>query len=172
MEWSIRQLCFYAGGTGSLTDGIIPSAQGFFVKATGSSPSLTIPTAARVHSSQSFYKNEIANLLRLDIVNNVNAYTDATFIRFDENATSGYDDGMDAYKLDGDETAPMIYTVSGDSRLSINTLKNANQNPELILYFKAGVNGEYNLTASNVGSFNQTEIYLEDLFHQCSAKIR
>jgi hypothetical protein len=161
----------YAGGTGSLTDGIIPSAQGFFVKATGSSPSLTIPIDARVHSSQSFYKNGIANLLRLDIVNNVNAYTDATFIRFDENATSGYDDGMDAYKLDGDETAPMIYTVSGDSRLSINTLKNASQNPELILYFKAGVNGEYKLTASNVGSFNQTEIYLEDLFTNARQKL-
>ena len=45
----------YAGTKGN---GIIPVGQGFWVKATGSSPSLTMPNNKRIHSNQDFYKGE------------------------------------------------------------------------------------------------------------------
>lgn len=48
---------YTSGSGGTLTDGIIPISQGFFVQAT-SSGSFTIPSDARVHSNQSFYKNK------------------------------------------------------------------------------------------------------------------
>jgi len=47
----------WTSGAGSLTNGIIPMGQGFFVQATGASPSITIPMDARVHSGQAYYKS-------------------------------------------------------------------------------------------------------------------
>ncbi len=57
------------GAFGTMTGGVIPEMQAFFVEATGSNPSLTIPQSSRVHSSQAFYKDsEIPmNTLRFDV---------------------------------------------------------------------------------------------------------
>jgi hypothetical protein len=43
-------------GTNGKTDGAVPADQGFFVKATGFSPSLVAPQSQRYHSTQAFYK--------------------------------------------------------------------------------------------------------------------
>ncbi|PKP24870.1 MAG: hypothetical protein CVU06_04535, partial [Bacteroidetes bacterium HGW-Bacteroidetes-22] len=118
---------------------------------------------SRVHSSQSFYKNGIANLLRLDVSNDANDYTDAAFIRFDENATEGFDNGMDAHKLDNDALAPMIYTEANDVRLSINALPSVDENPEIPVSFTAGVEGQYTITASGMETFANGNIFLIDL---------
>jgi hypothetical protein len=45
-----------SASAGSLTDGIIPIGQGFFVQATASTASITMPMDARVHSAQAYYK--------------------------------------------------------------------------------------------------------------------
>ena len=44
-------------GSGTLSDGIIPMGQGFFVKSTSAGVNVTIPAAARVHDNQGFYKS-------------------------------------------------------------------------------------------------------------------
>jgi hypothetical protein len=160
--WSNGVYLSYAGGTGSLTDGIIPAQQGFFVKANAPVPSLTIPTASRLHSSQGFYKNNIADLLRLDVSDN-STYTDATFVRFNYDATEEFDQAFDAHKLDNDEAAPMLYTMHGETRFSINTLKSISETPEVPVYFKAGADGEYTINASGMESFENRIIYLTDL---------
>lgn len=159
--WSNGVYLSYAGGAGSLTDGIIPAQQGFFVKANASGPSITIPTAARLHSSQGFYKNNIADLLRLDVSGSTN-YSDATFVRFSEDATEGFDAAFDAHKLDNDADAPMLYTMNAEKRFSINTLRSASETPEIPVYFKAGTNGDYTITASGIESFSNRIIYLTD----------
>jgi len=153
----------YVGGVGTLTDGIIPAQQGFFVKANGASPSLTIPTNARLHRTQSFYKNTISNVLRIDVSNDANEFTDAAFIRFDENATEGFDNGFDAHKLDNDPLAPMIFTEADDIRLSINSLPAVDHDQEIPLSFSAGVDGQYTITASGLESFNNNAIFLMDI---------
>lgn len=159
--WSNGVYLSYAGGAGSLTDGIIPAQQGFFVKANASGPSITIPTTARLHSSQGFYKNNIADLLRLDVSGSTN-YSDATFVRFSEDATEGFDAAFDAHKLDNDADAPMLYTMNAEKRFSINTLRSASETPEIPVYFKAGTNGDYTITASGIESFSNRIIYLTD----------
>ncbi|MEZ5195817.1 MAG: hypothetical protein R2764_05305 [Bacteroidales bacterium] len=40
-----------------MADGIIPSTQGFWVRATSASAALTIPQSERMHSNQAFYKD-------------------------------------------------------------------------------------------------------------------
>jgi hypothetical protein len=160
--WSNGVYLSYAGGTGSLTDGIIPAQQGFFVKANAPVPSLTIPTASRLHSSQGFYKNNIADLLRLDVSDN-STFTDATFVRFSYDATEEFDQAFDAHKLDNDEAAPMLYTMHGETRFSINTLKSISETPEVPVYFKAGADGGYTINASGMESFENRIIYLTDL---------
>jgi len=161
--WSNGVYKSYAGGAGTLTNGIIPAQQGFFVKANAASPSLTIPTGARLHSTQSFYKNTMTNVLRLDVDNNVNEFVDGTFIRFSPEATAGFDNGLDAYKLDNDEAAPMIFTQVGDVRLSINALPSSEENPEIPVTFTAGVDGRYTITASGMETFANSNIILTDL---------
>jgi hypothetical protein len=160
--WSNGVYLSYAGGAGSLTDGIIPAQQGFFVKANNTEPSLTIPTASRLHSSQGFYKNSIADLLRLDVSDN-STYTDATFVRFSFDATEEFDAAYDAHKLDNDEAAPMLYTMHNETRFSINTLRSISETPEVPVYFKAGADGEYTINASGMESFENRIIYLTDL---------
>jgi surface protein len=153
----------YAGGAGTLTNGIIPAQQGFFVKANGASPSITIPTDARVHNSQSFYKNSVPNVLRLDVAGNVNEYVDGTFIRFTPEATPLFDSRFDAYKLNNDPAAPMIYTHAGDATLSINSLPAIEDCNEVAVSFTAGVDGRYTITASGMETFANGNITLTDL---------
>ncbi|MBW6491494.1 MAG: chitobiase/beta-hexosaminidase C-terminal domain-containing protein [Lentimicrobium sp.] len=162
--WSNGVYKSYVNGAGTLTDGIIPAQQGFFVKATTSElpVSVTIPTAARLHSSQAFYKNSIANLLRLDVSGNANEYSDAAFVRFHDEASIEFDAAWDAHKLDNDAAAPMLYTMNGETRFSINALKSVSESPVIPVYFKAGANGEYTINASGMESFDNGVIYLTD----------
>ncbi len=80
----------YGGGAfGTLTSGIIPAMQAFFVEATGACTGLTIPQSDRIHSSQAYYKDTevLPNTIRLDVEGN--GYQDAIFVCFKEQATPG-----------------------------------------------------------------------------------
>ncbi len=153
----------YVSGAGTLTNGIIPAQQGFFVKANAASPSITIPADAKVHNMQSFYKNSIPNVLRLDVACNLNEYVDGTFIRFTPESTPLFDSKFDAYKLNNDSDAPMIYTHAGDASLSINSLPAIEDFSEIIVSFTAGVDGRYTITASGMETFANDNITLTDL---------
>ncbi len=160
--WSNGVYKSFVNGAGTLTNGIIPAQQGFFVKANAASPSITIPADARVHNTQSFYKNSIPNVLRLDVASNVNEYIDGTFIRFTPEATPLFDSKFDAYKLNNDSEAPMIYTHAGDASLSINSLPAIQDYSEIIVSFTAGVDGRYSITASGMETFANSNITLTD----------
>lgn len=151
----------YAGGIGSITGGIIPSTNGFFVKALNASASITIPLEARVHSNIPDYKESVAYLLSLKA--DANNYTDETFVNFNQGATSGFDSQYDAYKLMGIDEAPELYSLISSDMLSINALPE--QEAEVVnLGFKCGISGSYTITASGMESFNaSTPIWLQDL---------
>jgi surface protein len=162
--WSDGVYKSYVFGTGgALTDAIIPAQQGFFVKANGPNPTLQVPKEARIHSSQAYYKNSVANVLRLDVAGNMNEYVDGTFIHFTPEATPLFDSRFDAYKLNNDPDAPMIYTHAGDATLSINSLPAIEDCNEVAVSFTAGVDGRYTITASGMETFANGNITLTDL---------
>ncbi len=153
-----------AGGAGTLTDNIIPAHQGFFVRTSDAGATLTIPQAARVQNSQAFYKEAktYENVIGLTVAGN-NA-EDRMLIALNSEATAGYDNNYDAFKLFGNEDAPQLYTVVGDQNISVNSVNSIDDNTEFAIMLKVGVNGQYTITAEHLATFmNGTNVYLTDL---------
>ncbi len=153
------------GTTGDIIDGIVPPMNGIFVKATGASPVLTIPLSARTHGTQSFYKNGKqwpTNLLHIEVAGN--GHTDKTFIHFRDDATNGWDDDLDAYKLKGIQEAPQLYSFINDFWASINSKPFDRVQEDVLLGMEAGVEGDYNLSVSGMETFAPAvQINLYDL---------
>ncbi|MEZ5082437.1 MAG: hypothetical protein R2750_03150 [Bacteroidales bacterium] len=98
-------------GYGTLTGGIIPAMQGFFIEATGANPSLTMPQSSRAHDSQNFYKSfGSGNLIRLNVSGN--GYKDALFVLFEQEATTGFDAAYDVKKIYGLDEAPQLFSYA------------------------------------------------------------
>lgn len=147
----------YNGGMGGGSS-YVPPVQGFFVSATGAGP-LSFDNSVRTHMEGSnYYKNELSN--SIELIASGNGFSDATYIRFDENATAGFDGEYDAYKLFGLEynnLLPQVYTTGGD-KLSINVLPEVNAIP---VSFRAGIDGQYTISAGEVNDIET--MYLQDL---------
>jgi hypothetical protein len=163
--WNGSQYVSWNGTIGSLTDGIIPAQSGFFVKAIGPygfipNRFITIPLSARVHSNQPFLKQNVANTLEIEVSGD--QYKDLTFIRFNKNATKGFDLRSDARKLFGIEEAPQLFSFADGMEFSINELPFFGS--EVIqLGFKCGESGTFILNAMGLESFNnKVRILLED----------
>lgn len=152
------------GGYGTLTDNIIPPFQGFFVRTENAVNTFTIPQAARVHSSQAFYKEAkvIENAIGLTVSGN-NA-TDKMMLVLNPEATQGYDSRFDAFKLFGNADAPQLFTLVGDQKMSVNTVNTITNDTEFAVMLQVGANGEYTLTAEHLAGFmNGADVYLTDL---------
>lgn len=151
----------YVGGAGSLTDGIIPAMQGFFVHASAASPSLSLENADRVHSGATYYKNgTLENVVRLKVEGN-NRY-DETFIRFNDEATTGFDASLDAFKLYGGSSVPTFYTLADDRKLSINSLPTSSLEGFVPLAVEAGAANTYSISLVENGLPASTYVTLED----------
>ncbi|MBM3436487.1 MAG: lamin tail domain-containing protein [Bacteroidetes bacterium] len=151
-------------GVGTLTGGVIPSMQAFFVLATGASPSLTIPQSDRLHSSQAYYKDSGLpfNTLRLDVTGN--GYNDAMFVSFNEQSTEDYDVNYDVEKIAGLNEAPQLFAEIAGKQLSINALPNIGENRIVNIGFECSVFTSFTIDASGMDGFNlDVDIYLEDL---------
>lgn len=140
----------------------IEAEQGFFVNATQSGASITIPNGNRVHSSGSFLKSSLQNTLSLTV--NGNSLSDETSIRFTNDATNGYDGELDAYKLYGVSYCPQIFSIIPDINLAINSMPEPVGQTIIPVGFKTGVSGTFTITASGLESFNTgSDFYLTDL---------
>ncbi|MEA3478843.1 MAG: T9SS type A sorting domain-containing protein [Bacteroidota bacterium] len=168
------QYISWNGSTGGIAGGILPPAQGFFVRADGGGGpyTLTIKTGARLHSTREHYKNALNNLLKLVVEMEGNEIIDETYINFNSDATDGFDDFYDGYKLPGiylpsipamDESQQLYSIIPGDL-LSINVLP-PSENPITVqLGFEAKEDGVYTFVASELESFEAAmSITLEDL---------
>jgi hypothetical protein len=150
----------YVGGVGTNggTRYIAPN-QGFFVRVTSGFTlgTLGMTNDVRTHSTAPFFKDEIADIVRLEVSGN--GYTNETVIRFLDLATPEFDGDWDAYKLFGIvPEAPAIYSAENDM-MAINSLPATNTVPVGV---KAGVPGEFTITATETSEF--TDVILEDLF--------
>lgn len=162
--WNGTQYITWNGTIGALTNGIVPAQGGVFIKA--SEPgfiynrNVTIPLSARVHSNRPFLKESVANTLELEV--DGNGYRDVTFIRFNENATKGFDANADAHKLWGIEEAPQLFSWSGTYPLSINELPLV-FNETIDLGFSCAASGAYTITANGLSGFDASiRLLLED----------
>ena len=99
--------------------GVIPSAQGFMIQVSDASNSITIPTAARVHNSQAFYKSTNQQLLLVAAETEGGSAQESKII-INSQASKGFDFEHDSRFLAG--YAPMFYSVVGDEYLSTNSL--------------------------------------------------
>lgn len=164
---SSDQYLYRTQAGGGTMNGIIPVSQGFFVRAEAASPSLTIPANARTHNSQAFYKNANSD-------NNYESYMtirssydiafDEVWISFGTNGTYGFDNGYDASKFFGGESAPQMYLREQSKKLSIDHLPLLDENGYTVkMSYVAGEDGQQALVA-NLELLPDIQVTLEDLF--------
>ncbi len=155
----------YIDGTG--TNGgspFIPVGQSFFVQvATDAAATLSVSNAARVHSTQPFFKDEVQDLLRIQAKGN--NYSDEIVVRFVEESTNSFDSQFDASKMYGKSEAPQLYSIAADSRnLSINSLPFTSEVISIPVGFTLSVAGEVTFEASSIDSFDpEVTIFLSDM---------
>ncbi len=153
-----------AGGAANTTTQFIASGQGFFVRSTGGSGTLTLDNSTRVHGGQTFYKDYENSAMVLFKVSG-NDITTQTAIRFNENATQEIDRLYDVYRIISDSPeVPMLFTKAENENMAINTLPAIDGNEIVPMWFKAGTDGSYTISTNEItGIDNETPIYIEDL---------
>jgi len=151
------------GCVGGLTDGIIPPMQAFFVKATGDNPVIGVTNSVRISYPQGFYKNTSQDLLSLSVTGS-NGYFDKTFVNFNSNSTVGYDKNFDSKKMEGDKTAPQLFSIIRENNLTVNVLPEISENTEINIGFSCGLSGDYSILAEGIDSFETSvKILLKDI---------
>ena len=152
---------------GDLTDGIIPAGQGFFVQATASTASFTIPMNARVHSAQAYYKNsQDKNNAPPHIIFTVNKEicSDEVWITFSEEDTYDFDLGHDVREMTGFDSSPQLYLAEENEHYCIDALPPLDGETSIVsMNFKAGSDGVHILEISDLDQLPETDIILEDL---------
>ena len=148
----------YVNGVGSLTGGVIPAMQAFFVRAASSVASFSFTNAARLTTYQnpSFYRTtETRPLLQLSA--SKGQQQDEAYVYLEQGATAGLDDNFDAFSLP--MGAVRLYTLVGSDALSINGLGYATT-PQQIPLQVEGPAGAYQLKVEQL--LNQMQVQLED----------
>jgi hypothetical protein len=142
-----------------VANGIIPSAQGFFVQVNESTTgSLTIPAAARAHSSTAWYKNSTPRLL-LSASPADGSSRQESQIRIESEATSGFDFYFDSRFMAG--YAPQFYSIVGSEKLSTNSMPEINT--ELSIPFGFVKNQATNFSIELSETIEGKTIFLTDL---------
>jgi len=140
---------------------IIPSANGFWVKANNATNTLTIPLQARTHNSLNWLKSGASSgyiiLTARDIEGNS---AQESIIRIDPNATDGFDTDYDAQFMSG--YAPMFYSLVEDQYVSLNTLPEL-ENKIINLGFVKNNAQEFSIELNTEHNIPGRDIYLTDI---------
>ena len=141
--------------------GIIPPGQAFWTRLKNDDTSMTLsfPSSARVHGSQtSLYRMEAEEgTIRMTLSNgNV---SDETIILFNSDAQNAFED-YDSHKFWAAASVPQLYTTTGTDSLVINGLESVATNPVVDLGVKLPSTGNYSFTATDITLAN--EVWLED----------
>lgn len=149
----------YNGGTS-----IIPSTQGFWVRALGTNANITIPRSERVHNAQAFYKSDnLSKYPEIRLTSEINGMKDETAVLFSPDATAGFDGFYDLRKFINVSEAPTIYTITDGKEYGVNYLSESYNDVTIPVGFKTGQDGMYVMKASKLGGFpSNIKVYLED----------
>lgn len=158
------------GETGDLIDGIIPLGQAFFVKAE-SAGTLTIPSDARIHDNQDFYKNNAQiETSYLKLMLNHESFINNLFISFSNEGSEYFDVPGDVHKLISGNSSPQLFTKENNIELSTNKRALVDENGQAIPVFLSQViAGQYTIKLEECMNLEDVEIILEDkktnIFH-------
>ena len=109
------------GSMGSMGNGRIATGQAFWVKATNSSPALTVREAAKTSITGTFFKEDNTVPNAFEVILAKGTLKDYTYIWFKEEATEEVDDQFDAIKFNNDIFDFSTLTMEG-KKMAINTL--------------------------------------------------
>ena len=152
-----------AGGSGGAQ--YVQVGQAFFVE-TVANGTFSFINTERAHSNDPF-REVIANVLEVTAHGGGTSYLDRTYIRFDEDGTSGYDVNLEAIHWNSmyEDATQLSSVTEDDSTLAINVLPalDITTMVSVPVKFTCGYNGEYILSADGIESFEQeVEIWLKD----------
>ncbi|MDB5274823.1 MAG: large protein, partial [Chitinophagaceae bacterium] len=170
-SWDARtnRYASYVGGSGSNGGSrYIGSMQAFFVKVNNTAGgTLAMTNAVRTTSTlidvwrtSEDGEDAAEDILRLTASSG--DYSDETVIRFNHQATEGFDGDWDAYKLENGGNAPNLYTVSSNIEYAINSLPNTLIQKTIPLDIATAFSGNYTITADISGFTSEQNIILED----------
>jgi hypothetical protein len=161
-------ITYVFGGTG-LHSKYAPPQQGFFVRhdTTDYSPAhFDLNNSVRVINSEPFLKSRegLPDYLILTARKENSEKNDKTVVHFRDDATLGFDAIYDAFKLEGDLSAPQMYTSIITEKLCVNSLPWTDENQTVPLGFYSGLSDNFSIVAENIESFRSgIKIFLEDL---------
>jgi hypothetical protein len=156
-------------GTNGQANGHIAATQGFWIRtsdtiASQSSYSLTIPADEKLaDATTDFYKEAGSeeNLLRIKIEKN--SWSDEYVLAINVNATEGFDNDYDAYKMFPNSAAPLIYSTIGNTKLGVSSIPNIEIGDIVPLQFIPKDGGAYELSVNDLQSIiPELPVYLED----------
>jgi len=158
--------CSYIAGVGTPSDvtGIIPPMQGFFIKTSSSGNSITLPAAARTHSSiHATYKGIKAAIPLVRLALSEDAVPgDETVVRFDELAKSDFDYDFDAMKMFLSSTKTSIYSSMGGTNYSINGQPFPETSTDIPVTVNMTTEGTHKITATQLQGLDNYNVTLTD----------
>ncbi len=156
------------GGTRPGNSPYAASQQGFFVRHDTTSTAATSFTyndnSVRTHNTEAFLKEELADMLYVNVRNAQNEKLDIGVVRFSSETTLGMDENIDAEKLAGDFDAPQLwFPVPGDKNLIVDVLPWMGINMTVPLSYSFSLESNNLIEVSGIDNFKQgTQIFLED----------
>ncbi|MFN8206638.1 MAG: T9SS type A sorting domain-containing protein [Bacteroidales bacterium] len=156
----------YVRGVGIGTHGVtnvIPSGQGFFVRAIGNT-TLSMANEVKMHDN-SLIKSSATTpaYIKIRVTNDTNSFNDELVVYYNVAATKYFDSGLEAKKVFSImKESSQIYTWSDEGvSLAINALPEDN-NDSIVIFFKCGIPARY--TMKIVESNGIDSVVLSDLF--------
>ncbi len=165
--WNPVSNTYVTRAAGVLGSQYIQVGQGFFVRTKSGGGTFDFTNARRAHSNDAF-RDIIPNLLTIKAYGGQEGYEDEMAVRFDDNATSGYDNEIESEKWSSQNSdATQISCIAEDNtELAINVLPLESLNSGITsvpMHFNCGYNAEYTLSFYDLETFEVgSEIWLED----------
>jgi hypothetical protein len=136
----------------------IPSGNGFMVQVSSGTGTLTIPSAARVHSTQAYYKSAEQSMM-LTARNADHSSAQESIVTINPLATEGFDLEYDGEFLAG--YAPTFFSVSGDEHFSTNCLPQLSVSMAIPFTFVKNEGSDFVIEATGVSNL-APEVWLLD----------
>jgi hypothetical protein len=138
--------------------GQIPAMNGFFVYLTsGTAGSITIPTTAKEHSTDPWYKSSEDGKILLFARDLDHGTAQPTVIRFQENGKTGFDPAEDCPYMAG--FAPQFYSNGGNQWLALNTLPAVTNETSIPLWFAKNNSSNFKISLEESV---QAQVFLTD----------
>lgn len=136
----------------------IPQANGFMVQVLSQTGALTIPASARIHNAQGWYKSTSYPVVSLFAHNTDYPSFQESQLRFNPEATGGFDNESDGNYLPG--YAPQFYSACSGHNLMVNSLPYSD---DLMIPFNFIKNegDHFRIEAAIAGSLS-SDVYLLD----------